>query len=505
MSYLYDRSGQIILFQREESYGKTYDPEASGITAWTKLPEDYAHWRRLDYITSSIDVVIPKIEKIKQYDLSDSKHASAIAEGNIEPQDITLSMDAQGLEFLPCAIGNPAYSSHGQAMTQVLTFTTAKPTQGDYFLFDTIDSDGDVEHWGVWSDTANDQSTGKPTVIGINATNMIPANTSTATTVTNCADAVETIIESECSGDITSANNVAGVLTLIHARDGAVQPAHDSEEGAFDVAVGVTTWGSTTFTVTELLDTTLPSFTLHFEQTNTTSADDIAYDVFGCVVSEIVVKIGFADKIVKYDVTFSCPYAVEGETALNPPSKKMIDFMPSMNSLIEANNECLLQAGTTSTVDGADDHTPNTVDSVSLTISNNVTFQPNIEAQHMKTAIAGKRDVSLNIVGATDEKDLFNFWQEKYKLSGSDYIPNSASERINSVFKLQRDATYDYISIAIYNWLCEEHNFKFMDVSESVKMVDMTLTDGSGNSAGRILTSTTFVTYIDKCVMDINA
>ena len=45
-------------------------------------------------------------------------------------------MDAQGLEFLPLAIGEPTDSSHDRALTQVLTFTDAGPAQGSYFLFD---------------------------------------------------------------------------------------------------------------------------------------------------------------------------------------------------------------------------------------------------------------------------------------------------------------------------------------------------------------------------------
>lgn len=493
----YDKSGQRVYFVREGSYGKPYDPESSGITAWTQVPADYPHWRKLDYITDGFEASLPKIEKIKQFDVSDGKHASSIASGNIAPQDITLTMDGQALEFLPMAVGAPAYSSHGRAMTQVLTFTTAQPTQGDYFLFDVITSTGAIQHYAVWSDTAGDGSTGKPTITGINASNVLAANTSACASVTDVADAVELIIETTLGGggtaDITSADNVAGVLTLIHARAGAVQPARDSGS-AFDVTVSVTTWGSTTYSITEALTSSIPSFTLHFEQQNNTSSADILWDIFGCVVKEIVINNVFSDNIIKYDVTFACPYATAGLRCTNPPPRKQIQTYPSMFSIQESASNYIIMEGTT-------DRTPQTVTSVVLTISNTIVFQPNINSRHMVQAYAGERKITLKIIGQTTEKELFNYWQGAFTLSGSDWIPSGASGRLNSVFKLQRDATYDYLTIAFYNWVCFDHNFAFATVDDAVKNVDMTLEDGTADTNGRIITSFSYVSYMDRTIL----
>ncbi len=503
MSYLYNKSGQDIFFQREESYGKIYDPETSGITAWTQVPANYTHWRRLDYITGSFDVNLPKIEKIKIYDIPDGKHASAIANGNIEPQDITLEMTVQGMEFLPCAIGDPAFSDHTETakMTQTITCPViGSITDLSYFLLDIVLDDESIEHHLFWFDQDNG-GTAPTSPIGIADANRHECEVDEA----GDADAVAVIVAAAIDGvtDV-SATSTGSVVTVTMDNCGAVMPIHTGDAGgSTGCTYAVTTWGSTTYTVTEALDTDLPSFTLHFEQKNSASAnaEDIIWDVFGCVVDSITTTIGFEEKLVTQSVTLKCPYATVGLTATNPPPKKLIPAMSAMTALQEADNACLLQEGATSTVNGTDDWTPTTVNSVALIISNNVTFQSDLETQYYKRAIAGKRDISLNIVGATAEKELFNYWQKAYQLSGTDYIPGDASDRINSVFKLQRNATYDYISISIYNWLLLEHNFNFVSVDDAVKIVDLTLEDGSANSSGIMLNSTTFVSYVDRTTM----
>ena len=107
----------------------------------------------------------------------------------------------------------------------------------------------------------------------------------------------------------------------------------------------------------------------------------------------------------------------------------------------------------------------------------------------------------MNVIGATQEKELFTYWQGVYTARGNDYKPTSASGRLNTVFKLQKDATYDYISMAIRGWLLQEHNFHFMSVEEAVKSVDMTFEDGTGDSNGRIISSFTMISLIDETIM----
>ena len=498
MVYIYDKSGQDIYFQRESDvYGHIYDPEDSGITVWTKIPANYPHWRKLDYITDSFDPILPIIEKIKIFDIGDSKHASAVVNGNIEPVDFTIDMEAQGLEFLMLAIGAPAYSSAGRAHVQTITCPaegggSGAISQGDYFLIDAVTSDV-VEHFAVWMDTAGDGSTGKPTITGIHADNVLAAALNTNTPNSTAAQ-VATAVGAIIANDGAFGTSVAtAVVTVTGATAGSVQPARDSGVAPTLCTFATTTWGSTTYTVTEALTTDLPHFTIHLEQRNTTAAENIVWDLFGCVVESVVVNVAFGDKIVKYSVTIQCPYAVEGNTATNPPTKKLIPTMSAMSALQESASNYIVQEGTT-------DRTPSTVEKVVLTITNNVKFQSDISKQHMIKAVSTVRDVKLNIIGATHEKELFNYWQAAFTESDGDYYPTGA-DRLNTVFKLQREATYDYVSIAIYNWMISEHNFSFVSAEDAVKMVDITLEDGSADSTGRILTATTFVSFVDSTIM----
>lgn len=489
---VYDKSGQRIYFQREGStYGKVYDPETE-LTAFTAVPANYPHWRKLDYIPDTLEPTLPFIEKIKEYDISDFKHASSIANGNIEPVEITIDMNAQGLEFLMYAIGAPAFSSHTQKIVQTITCIdeTSGVDENDYFLLDVVQADNTLKHYLVWF---NNGTGSAPSVTGINAANRVEIDISGGDKTANeIALLLETALEAlteitACT--VSSANcEITTVVTngaVLPARNGAASPGF---------TYSVSTFGSTTYTVTEDLTTALPSFTIHLEQQNNTSAEDIIWDLFGCVIEEITVNVAFGDKIVKYSVTISCPYAVEGNRCTNPPGRKQIATMGSMTALQESASNYIIQEGTT-------DRTPSTVEKVSLTIKNNVTFQSDISKNYKVEAFAGKRDVSMNIVGTTTEKELFNYWQGAYALSGSDYIPSGASDKLNTEFKLQRDATYDYLQISVYNWLLRDHNFKFVNVDEAVKSVDMSFEDGTADSNGRILDSTTYVSYIDRIVM----
>ena len=495
--YVYDKSGQDIFFVREDSYGLPADPQTSAnVTAWTKLPQTYTLWRKLDYITDSFDPVLPIIEKLKIFDIGDSKHASAIASGNIEPVEFSINMEAQGLEFLMFAIGAPAVSSHGQKFkTEITCVADVSGSLNDtYFLIDGVNAAGTQERFCVWFDV--DSGGSAPTVEGIADANRLEVDISANDTAATIQAAVATKIAAEAEfADDTSA---AAVVKLVAANNGAVLPAHDSGSTTkTGFAFSQTTQGSTTYTVTEVLTTILPSFTLHLEQRNTTAAESIIWDLFGCVIDSVEVNVSFNEKIVKYTVGIKCPYAVAGDLALNPPARKQIDTMASMSALQESAAAYIIQEGTT-------DRTPTTVEKVTFSINNNINFQPDVAARYMKLAISGKRDVTMNIVGATHEKELFDYWQGAYTLDDDGYYrPTASAEdgKLNTVFKLQREATYDYISITVYNWLLRDHNFTFVSVDDAIKMVDMTFEDGSADSNGRILTSTTFVSYIDGSIM----
>ena len=494
---IYDKSGQRLFFQRETDYGGVYDPE-SALTPFAVIAADYPHWRRFDKIPEGLDIVVPLIEKLKQFDISDSKHASAIFSGNIPEVDFAIDVSGQTLEFLVLALtgtstGNkPTLTSHGRKISQTIT-TVAKAsiTDGDYFLLDAVKDDDTIIHYLIWFDVTGGGSA--PTVTGINASNRKEVAIDGDTSAEDVADSIEAVLEA--LDEITTANNVASLITIVPAYEGAVQPARDGA-AATDFTFSVTTYGSSNYAIPEALDYTTPSFTIHAEQRNATAEEDIVWDLFGCVIESISVSVSYDNKITTASVTFKCPYALENTNGrcTNEPPLKRIDSFPTMSSLKESAANYLIQEGTT-------DRTPETVNTANLTITNNITFRSDLEKAYGIIAVAGKRDITLNIIGLTGEKELFTYWQGAYKASGDDWIPTSASGLLNTKFKLERDATYDYILISIRNWLLLEHNFHFMSVDEAVKSVDMTFEDGTGDSNGRIVDDCDYVSYIDRSVI----
>lgn len=497
----YQRIDQKIYFQREVTYGSIYDPEGD-LDPWEIVDADYAHWRRLDKVPDAVDVTLPFISKDKIFDIGDGKHPSMIASGNIEPQEFTIETAGQTLEFLALAIGNPAYSSHGRSHTERITCVAkGVMSDNDYFLLDVIDTNI-VKTYCIWFDVSTGGA--EPVITGISNFVEIPLD-GAADTATGTADAAKTAITTAAIG--ITATNVGGILILTHTNNGAVRPA---QEGAATTGFSfgnITQWGATTFTVAEGTGYSLPSFTFQVEQKNAASAESIVYNLFGCVIESAEILVDFGEKIVKGNFVFKTPYALENSNgiATNVPISKRIAAFPTMETLKESADNYLIQMPLTVAATTMTDLTPKSVERVSIKIINNVEFKSDIAYRYGQFAIAGKRDVSLNIVGFSDEKELFKFWHEAYVASGGDWIPTNATGRINTKFKLQRDATYDYILMSVYNWLVEEHNLHFQNIDEGIKGVDITLTGSTPDSNGRIIDSMTMVTPADIVILAINS
>jgi len=263
----YEVIDQRIFMVHEDSYGKPYDPE-SALSAWTALAADYPHFRRVDVIPDGADPVRPIQQKLKFYDIGDSKHPSLIANGNIEPVSFTIDTIAQTLELLSYAIGQ-ATTSHVRAMVQKITCVdeSGNISQGDYFLIDGIDSSGDVKHFAVWMDTAGDGSTGKPTITGINASNVLAANLSGSTpnsTASQVASAITTVLNAQSEFSVSSNNEV---ITVTNANNGAVLPARNGASSP-NFTYSIDTWGVSSHSISEYTGYNLESFTMHFEQRN---------------------------------------------------------------------------------------------------------------------------------------------------------------------------------------------------------------------------------------------
>jgi len=478
----------------EDPYGEHYDPEDEH-AAWTAISASFPHVIPIDIIKDSFDYDVPKILKEKIYAIGGGKHPTVIANTKQEPVEITFDTQMQSALFLAYAIGSVASTGTRAEITEITCpAESGNISQGDYFLINGIDGSGE-EHFAVWMDTAGDGSTGKPTIAGIAADHVLAANISGSTptsTAIQIATAVQTILDADGAFGAANGGGTLAVVTVTNAANGAVRDARDSGVAPCGISVNVTTQGVSTHTVTENVTVKLPSFTIHIEQQNReASAEDIIIDLFGCVVDNIEVNVDYEEGIVGASVTLKCPHYAIGNKLTNPPPYASLLEPHVWKNLQESASNYLLQEGTT-------DKTPDSVNSVTLTIANNVNFQPDIGYRYNRYHVAGKRDVSLNMIGFSTTKDTWEYFLDTWDNVNQRY--SSASGRLNSKFKLERTATYDYLDLSVYNWLLEEHNHNIVSIDDGIKGIDFTLTNATPDSNRRIIDSFSIVDYnSDTC------
>jgi len=489
----YQEIDQRIFLVNEQSYGYPYDPQTDR-AAWTKLGATFPHVIPINIIADSFDYDIPKIIKEKIYAIGGGKHPTVIANTKQEPVEITFETKMQYAIFKAYAIGSVASTGTRPEVT-VITFATVTDSsaQGKYFLVNGIDASGE-EHFAVWLDTAGDGSTGKPAVEGIAADHVLAANVSGAVDPTNptaaeISAAVHAIMNADAAFGTVDGT---GSVTVTNALDGAVRDARDSGADPMGISVSITQQGVNTHTVTENVTANLPSFTIHIEQQNRgDSGEDIVIDLFGCVIDSYEVSVDYGEGTVTESVTFRCPHYAVGTKLTNPPP-----FADTLEPHTWANLK--ESASNNIFMEGIIDKTPTSVNSVRFTVGNNVDFQPDIGVRYNRYHIAKKREVSLNIVGFSENRDSLDYYLDEWDNVNQRY--SSASGRLNSKLKLQRDATYDYSDLSVYNWLLEEHNHNIVSIDDGIKGIDITLTDATPDSNRRIIDSFSIVDYLsDTC------
>lgn len=340
----YPKKEQYIYLVNESAYGT---PRAG--TAWTAIPVSggaAANIQRLSVIAEGVEVPLPKIEKLRKYDINAGKHPSHVASGNRPPITFTMNLECQYPVFLAYAVG--------------------------------------------------------------------------LATTTGVADPYTHTVIEELGGD-------AGSLTGIQ------------------------------------------SFTLHCEQRHAGS-EDIAYDLFGCVVEEYKLSINKADGTVKESVTISCPACTLAGNLLTTPPTKCTDMIYVFGHTKEAAGKYLLMEGTTKV-------RPDSVETIELGIKNNIMFLPDLAYRHMCFAIARNRDVSLHIVGYISSSKILKYWETTWDEVNE--RPTGASGKINAYIYLEKiEATKTHsIEIPIYNLIPEEHNCEFVAIDKGIKGADITLVD----------------------------
>ena len=480
---------QRLFMVDEHVYGEHYDPESEHV-AWAAISAAFPHVIPINIITDSFDYTLPRRLRDKIYAVGGGKHPAMIVNTIQEPVEISLETKMQHPLFMAYAIGQETSGPTG-AVVEITAITFATVTdssaQGKYFLINSIDANGE-DHWAFWvSDVGDD--TGKPTIAGIATANIYKMDLSGAVDPTNptgaeLATAFSTA--ADAADDYFATPAVASAkATVTGVSPGAVRDCRDSGVDPLGISVSVTTQGSSTHTITESTGYALPSFTFHIEQYNSSDATESIYlDLFGCVVTDCEITIDYADKIVKEAVTFKSVNFAVGNLLTNPPN--FIEILEPFiwDALTVASNEYLMQS--TTEVPVTTDRTPEIVNKTSLKVTNDIMFQPGIGVLYPTTVINKKREVSLNIVGYTKLKDLYDYHNtDTWDNANGRYTTLAA--RLNTVFKLKRTATVDLFEIHIYNWLIEEGNYHIFNIDEGILGLDVTFTDATPYTDKRII------------------
>lgn len=482
----YKQPDQSIYIVDEHTYGEHYDPETEH-AAWIAIAATFPHVIPVNVITDSFDYDIPKILKEKIFAIGGGKHASMVVNTIQEPVEVSFETKMQNPVFLAYAIGDTASTGTRAEISTVTCLAKGSCVQDSYFLINDLDASGE-KHYAIWIDVSGSGS--KPTIAGINASNVIQANISGDTTDVQVATTVTTAINTTSSITATNGGGTLAVVTCTNDNDGAVRDVRDSGTVATGFSFAVTTQGANTHTVTEETGFDLPSFTMHIEQRNTDSNEDIIVDLFGCVITNYELTVDYGDKIVKESVTLKTVNFALGNRLTNAPAKVHL-IEPHTWVNLKGTSNYILREGVT-------DKTPEIVKKTVLKITNEVEFQPELESRYPQTVTCGKKEVTLNIVGHTKKRDTFDYYRDTWDTANNRY--SSASGRLNTQFKLERDATYDYMLISVYNWLIEEHNHHVFNVDDKMKSLDITLTEATPDSNLRIIDSFTIVDYLsDTC------
>lgn len=473
---LYEEVDQRFYMTREESYLTPYKG-----TKVTALTATYPYLIPVPLIEGGCDIDIPKIIKQKIYGIGGGKHPTTIANTKQEPVTFTLETKFQTALFMSYAIASMSSSVtatglQAEAGTITCVADVSDSLDGTYFLIESIDGSGDNQTYCIWIDT-DDSGTAYPGPAEIDVGNRIEvtgiATNDTAATVAGFIEAaIEAldIVSSAADAVITYACDNNG--SVMHARDG-------SAPTGFTFAI--TTNGASTHTISEGIGREQPSFTLHVEQNQDEDGDDIRFDLFGCVVSNYKIKVDYEDALVTETIEITCPHYAVGNNNLNLPPQFDTDHSPATwVDMKEAATKYLLMEGTTDT-------TPAIVKTLELSINNNVSAQPEIGYRYANYMISSKREVQLTMSGYADNKDRIEDLLDTWSVINN-YLTNR-SGRINSLFKLQREATYDYFELAIYNWIVEEHSFKIFSIEDGVLGFDLTLSDATPDANKRIFNS----------------
>jgi hypothetical protein len=204
---------------------------------------------------------------------------------------------------------------------------------------------------------------------------------------------------------------------------------------------------------------------------NVTPAQNIVYDIFGCVVNSIEIEAekGTGLVICRAEI-MAASTDTTGGTA-QTTAKGELDIEPfTWNDLITIGT-----TGYRLLDENYTERAPASIERILLRINNNVDLKYSVGDPYPLYAVAGKREVELEITGFIQNKQLYDYWRGTYDNVNKEM--NSATTKMSARLKLQRTASTDFVDIFLYNLYLPDdgHSLRVHSIDDSIQLVDIKL------------------------------
>ena len=451
-NYFYDQYLISVSMVRESAYRTTPDGKDTAIAAGT------ATYALPILIKDGAEFPLPIRKKEEVYGIGSGKYPTKIIDLNFEPVEFTLEGSMQLATFLGYALGNVYTSTAAQAEITIVDCIADVADSLDETYFTIYDGTDDYD---VWMDATEDSTwTLDPTG---QAGGVIKVTFATNATATTIATAMATAIGNDAK---FSASSSAGRVTITSTDTEAHTDAYDNDT---DFRVFVSKQGvpatSLAHRILEDPTHTVESFTLHVEQLNTTSGENIIYDLLGCVVDACEIEAAKEPADIICRAMIKCPYYVAGTAQTSPPEELAI------NPYVWAHLDNSGSIGYRLIDEEHVDRAPEAIDKILFRVSNNIIFKYGIGDDKALYPISTKREIELEIGGFTQKKKVYDYWRQTF--DNANKRMTGANTFTSMLLRLNRTASTDLVVIYAWNLYVNSWKSKIQSIDESIASVDL--------------------------------
>lgn len=437
---------------RESAYRTTPSGKDTAIAA------DVTTYALPIIIKDGAEFPLPIKKKEEVYGIGSGKYPTKIMDLNYDPVEFTLEGSMQLATFLGYALGNVYTSTAAQAEITIVDCVADVSDNLDEKYFTIYAGTDDYDVWmdatedGIWTTDPAGQAGG-----------VIKVAFPTDSTATTIATAMATAI----GGDAAfSASSSAGRVTITSATSVAHTDAYDNDTN-FRVFVSKQGVPATSLAHRILEDPThaVESFTLHVEQLNTTSGENIIYDLLGCVVDTCEIEMAREPADVICRAMVRCPYYVAGLAQDSPPEELALDVYV-WNHLDNSSS-----TGYRLIDEEHVDRAPEAVEKILFRAKNNIDFKYGLGDDRALYPISTKREIELEIGGFTQKKKVYDYWRQTF--DNANKRMTGANTFTSALIRLIRTAGTDLTVIYAWNLYLNSWKSKLQSIDESIASVDL--------------------------------